>query len=54
MCIQLDATYLRCLSVFIRDDGAFEKYTLDQETAEDSHYEFTEEQKTRNRLPMTM
>lgn len=38
------------LSVFVREDGSFEKYTLDKETAEDSHYEFTEEQKIRTAL----
>lgn len=50
MRVQLDTQCLWFLSVFIRDDGSLEKYSLDQETASDSHYEFVEEQKIRNRL----
>lgn len=48
--IQLDADRLWYLSVFIRDDGSFEKYSLDEEAAKDSHYEFVEEQKIRKCL----
>lgn len=38
------------MSVFIRDDGIFENYSLDKESANDSHYEFVEEQKIRKNL----
>lgn len=48
--IQLDWERLWFLSVFVRDDGSFEKYSLDEEAADDSHYEFTEERKIRNSL----
>lgn len=48
--IQLDSQRLWFLSVFVREDGSFEKYSLDKETAEDSHYEFVEERKIRNSL----
>ena len=48
--IQLDNEHLWYLSVFIRDDGSFEKYSLDEEAANDSHYEFVEEQKIRKIL----
>ena len=48
--IQLDWERLWFLSVFVHDDGSFEKYSLDEEAADDSHYEFTEERKIRNSL----
>ncbi len=48
--IQLDNERLWYLSVFVRDDGSLEKYSLDKETANDSHYEFVEEQKIRKNL----
>lgn len=48
--IQLDAEHLWYLSVFVRDDGSFEKYSLDKEAANDSHYEFVDEQKIRKNL----
>lgn len=48
--IQLDNEHLWYLSVFIRDDGSFEKYSLDKEAANDSHYEFVEEQKIRKSI----
>ena len=48
--IQLDSEHLWYLSVFIRDDGSFEKYSLDKEAANDSHYEFADEQKIRKSL----
>lgn len=48
--IQLDNEHLWYLSVFIRDDGIFEKYSLDKESATDSHYEFVEESKIRTNL----
>ena len=51
--IQLDNEHLWYLSVFIRDDGSFEKYSLDKEAANDSHYEFVEEQKIRKNLYFT-
>lgn len=43
MRIQLDTQAVWFLSVFVRDDGSFDKYSLDQELASDSHYEFTNE-----------
>ena len=48
--VQLDRERLWFLSVFVCDDGSFEKFSLDYEAANDSHYEFTEEQKIRERL----
>ena len=48
--IQLDKTALWYLSVFVRDDGSFDKFSLDREAAEDSHYEFVEEQNIRKKL----
>lgn len=43
MRIQLDEKGIWYLSVFVRDDGGFEKYALDRELAGDSHYEFKDE-----------
>lgn len=51
--IQLDNEHLWYLSVFVRDDGSFEKYSLDEEAANDSHYEFVEEQNIRKKLYAT-
>lgn len=48
--IQLDKIALWFLSVFVRDDGSFDKFSLDREAAEDSHYEFVEEQNIRKKL----
>lgn len=48
--IQLDNERLWYLSVFVRDDGSFEKYSLDKEAANDAHYEFVEEQNIRKSL----
>ncbi len=48
--IQLDDECLWYLSVFLHQDGSFEKYSLDKETANDSHYEFVEEQAVRKKL----
>ncbi len=48
--IQLDNEHLWYLSVFVRDDGNFEKYSLDKESADDCHYEFIEEPKIRKNL----
>lgn len=38
------------LSVFVHADGCVEKYSLDKEAADDSHYEFVEERKVRSRI----
>lgn len=48
--IQLDKEQLWFLSIFVRDDGSFDKFSLDKESADDSHYEFRDEQKIRNKL----
>ena len=48
--IRLDSKQLWFLSVFVCDDGRFEKYSLDKETANDSHYEFTNEQAIRKNI----
>ena len=48
--IQLDNERLWYLSIFVRDNGSFEKYSLDEEAANDSHYEFVEEQAVRKNL----
>lgn len=48
--IQLDNEQQWYLSVFVREDGSFENYSLDKEAANDSHYEFAEEQKIRKIL----
>lgn len=46
----MDSKQLWFLSVFVRDDGRFEKYSLDKETANDSHYVFTNEQVIRKNI----
>lgn len=48
--IQLDPERVWFLSVFVREDGAFEKYSLDKEVADDSHYAFVNERKIREAL----
>ena len=48
--VQLEETRTWFLSVFIRDDGRFEKFSLDNESASDSHYEFEEEDAIRAQL----
>lgn len=48
--VQLDETREYFLSVFIQEDGSFEKYSLDIERASDSHYEFREEDEIREKL----
>ncbi|MBQ6582237.1 MAG: hypothetical protein IJH77_00265, partial [Mogibacterium sp.] len=48
--IQLDPKRIWFLSVFIRDDGTFDKFSLDEELASDSHYEFDDEDLVRKRL----
>lgn len=50
MQIQLDKERTWFLTVFINEDGSFEKYCLDKKLASDSHYEFTEEQIIRTAL----
>lgn len=41
--VQLDNAGIWFLSAFIELDGKLEKYSLDRETADDSHYEFCDE-----------
>ncbi len=48
--IQLDDAGEWFLSVFVRNDGTFEKYSLDQEIASDSHYEFCNEKELRRKI----
>lgn len=48
--VQLDKVRLWFLSVFVHDDGSFDKYSLDLEAANDCHYEFVEEEKIRKAL----
>lgn len=48
--IQLDHEGVWFLTISVRDDGGFEQYSLDEELANDSHYEFVEEQEIRKRL----
>lgn len=50
MRIQLDEERVWFLSVFVREDGTFDMFSLDEELAEDSHYEFTDEQAVRKAL----
>lgn len=50
MRIQLDSERIWFLSVFLDNDGRFNKYSLDRELAEDSHYEFSDEVSIRNSL----
>ena len=48
--VQLDQVRLYFLSVFIKEDGTFDKYCLDYEAAHDSHYEFTDDTMIRKKL----
>lgn len=48
--IQLDAERYYFLSVFIGGDGRLDKFSLDEEGAADSHYEFKEEREIRKKL----
>lgn len=48
--IQLDENWLWFLSVYIRDNGTFECFWLDYEAADDSHYQFLDEQAIRKDL----
>ena len=48
--IQLDNQGIWFLSVFVKEDGRFEKYSLDYEMASDSHYEFRDEKGLRNAI----
>ena len=41
--VQLDKAGIWFLSAFIGSDGKLKKYSLDRETANDSHYEFCDE-----------
>ena len=43
MTVQLDQDREWFLSVFFMEDGKFDKFSLDEETASDSHYEFDDE-----------
>ncbi len=46
--VQLEETRYFFLSVFIREDGTFSKFSLDYEAASDSHYEFVNEAAVRD------
>lgn len=48
--VKLEETRTWFLSVFIKDDGSFDKFSLDDESASDSHYEFEEEDAIRAKL----
>lgn len=48
--IQLDNQGIWFLSVFVKEDGRFEKYSLDYEMASDSHYEFRDEKGLRKKI----
>ena len=48
--VQLDIERVWFLSVFVKGNGTFDKYSLDCELADDSHYEFTDEKAIRRRL----
>lgn len=50
--IQLDDKRYYFLSVFIGEDGIFDKFSLDVESASDSHYEFKSEKGLRKKLYM--
>lgn len=41
--VQLDKTGIWFLTAFVGFDGKLENYSLDRETADDSHYEFCDE-----------
>lgn len=48
--IQLDNQGIWFLSVFVKEDGRFEKYSLDYDMASDSHYEFRDEKGLRKKI----
>ena len=48
--IQLDNQGIWFLSVFVKEDGRFEKYSLDYDIASDSHYEFRDEKGLRKKI----
>ena len=50
MRIQLDEERIWFLSIFVHEDGTLDKYSLDRELAEDSHYEFSDEEGIRQKL----
>ena len=50
MTIQLEEERIWFLSVFINEDSTFKKYSLDRESASDSHYEFRAEAEIRKEL----
>lgn len=51
--IQLDNQGIWFLSVFVKEDGRFEKYSLDYEMASDFHYEFRDEKGLRKKIYST-
>lgn len=48
--IQLDEERIWFLSVFLSEDGRLDKFSLDEELASDSHYEFRAEDEIRRKL----
>ena len=48
--IQLDNQGIWFLSLFVKEDGIFEKYCLDYEMASDSHYVFRDEKGLRKEI----
>lgn len=50
MTVQLEEKRVWFLSVFKNENGDSDKYSLDEETASDSHYTFTDEEKIRSLL----
>lgn len=48
--VSLEDTEYWFLSVFIGEDGTFSKFSLDYEDANDSHYEFTDEDTVRKNI----
>ena len=50
MTVQLEPERYWFLSVSFRENGTFDTFSLDYEDANDSHYEFREEQKIRRAL----
>lgn len=48
--VQLEEKGYWFLSVFIREDGTFSKFSLDEERADDSHYEFVNEEAIRRKI----
>lgn len=48
--VQLEEKAYWFLTVFVNDDGTFCKYSLDEEAADDSHYQFVNEAAIRNEI----